>query len=242
MIDFGVNRQIDGNGGYAGLPPCPLWWRKSSRWRHQLGNPLETRTTPGEGFCSLQQLKLTSPNEGNCSPNGDVGIFCNKRPTRSRQRHQQQRSRLFVRLSMDTREMVAESNRIEGIQRPPTDAEIIEHERFVRLKNLSVSEIENYVRIYQPNARLRSMRGLNVIVGAHTPPAGGNLILAHLRALVTDINAARVGAWDAHLRYETLHPFRRKWQIRKSDLVFANAKFTALGPRVLTRLLLSNTQ
>ena len=105
---------------------------------------------------------------------------------------------------MDTREMVAESNRIEGIQRPPTDAEIIEHERFVRLKNLSVSEIENYVRIYQPNARLRSMCGLNVIVGAHTPPAGGNLILAHLRALVTDINAARVGAWDAHLRYETL--------------------------------------
>ena len=77
----------------------------------------------------------------------------------------------------------------------------------MRLKNLSVSEIENYVRIYQPNARLRSMRGLNVIVGAHTPPAGGKLILAHLRALVTDINAARVGAWDAHLRYETLHPF-----------------------------------
>jgi hypothetical protein len=137
---------------------------------------------------------------------------------------------------MDTREMVAESNRIEGINRPPTDAEISEHERFMRLEKLSVSEIETFARIYQPNARLRSIRGLNVRVGPHIPPKGGEHILAQLQALVTDINAEKVGAWDAHLQYETLHPFTDGngrsgraiwyWQMRNSarvDLGFLHA-------------------
>jgi hypothetical protein len=45
-------------------------------------------------------------------------------------------------------EMVA-ANRIEGIDRPPTDAEIREHERFVRLERVSISELEQFVSIYQ---------------------------------------------------------------------------------------------
>jgi hypothetical protein len=90
---------------------------------------------------------------------------------------------------MNTREMVAESNRIEGIDRPPTDAEIREHERFVGLDKMSISELQNFVGVYQPNARLRSIPGLNVRVGSHVPPKGGEHIVAQLQALVTDINA-----------------------------------------------------
>jgi hypothetical protein len=52
--------------------------------------------------------------------------------------------------AMNIYEMVGENNRIEGIDRPPTDAEIREHERFVRLEKVSISELEQFVRIYQP--------------------------------------------------------------------------------------------
>jgi hypothetical protein len=42
---------------------------------------------------------------------------------------------------MDTVEKVTESLRIEGIDRPPTDDEIREHERFMRLETISISEL-----------------------------------------------------------------------------------------------------
>jgi Fic/DOC family len=109
---------------------------------------------------------------------------------------------------MNIYERVAENNRIEGIDRAPTDEEIREHERFVRLEKVSISELEQFVRIYQPgNSRLRSIPGLNVQVGCHVPPRGGEHILAQLQALVMDINACKVSAWDAHVQYATLHPF-----------------------------------
>jgi hypothetical protein len=108
---------------------------------------------------------------------------------------------------MDTREMVAESNRIEGIFRAPTTAEIQEHQRFVGLEKMSISDLQTFVNVYQPNARLRSLPGLNVRVGSHVPPKGGEHILAHLHALVTAVNAEAVDPWDAHVQYETLHPF-----------------------------------
>lgn len=137
---------------------------------------------------------------------------------------------------MNTYERVAESNSIEAIERPPTDAEISEHERFVTLEELSVSELETFLRIYQPNARLRSRRGMNVRVGPHVPPDGGEHIVAQLQALLIDINVRKVGAWETHLRYEKLHPFSDGngrsgraiwyWQMRNStrvDLGFLHA-------------------
>ena len=39
------------------------------------------------------------------------------------------------------------------------------------------------------------------------PPKGGEHILAQLQALVTAINAEKVSPWEAHVQYETLHPF-----------------------------------
>jgi Fic/DOC family len=108
---------------------------------------------------------------------------------------------------MNAHDLVEESNRIEGIFRPPTGAEIREHERFVRLENLSISELQTFVKIFQPHARLRSFPGMDVQVGSYVPPKGGEHIVAQLQALISDINSERVSPWDAHIQYERLHPF-----------------------------------
>ena len=108
---------------------------------------------------------------------------------------------------MNTYEQVAESLRIEGIYRPPTDEEITEHQRFVRLEMLSISELEAFLKIYRPGARLRMYPGQDVRVGSHVPPKGGEHILAQLQALLTDINSRTIDAWSAHIQFETLHPF-----------------------------------
>jgi len=94
-----------------------------------------------------------------------------------------------------------------GVVRPPTAAEIKEHKRFVGLATLTISELERFVSVYQPNARLRMLPGLNVRVGPHIPPPGGVHILSQLQALVAAANTKAVDAWNTHVQYETLHPF-----------------------------------
>jgi hypothetical protein len=111
------------------------------------------------------------------------------------------------RTHMDYEQQVAESLRIEGIDRPPTDEEIAEHRRFMRLETLSISELEAFLKIYRPGARLRMYPGQDVCVGPHVPPKGGEHILAQLQALLTDINAKKIDAWSAHVQFEALHPF-----------------------------------
>ena len=40
---------------------------------------------------------------------------------------------------------ITESNKIEGIIRPPTDAEIQEHIKFLRLGKVTVADLEQFV-------------------------------------------------------------------------------------------------
>lgn len=107
---------------------------------------------------------------------------------------------------MNAREFVIESNRIEGIIRQPTKAEIDEHTRFTELPEVTVDDLIRFVGVYQPGARLRDKPGLNVRVGNHVPPPGGPGIGYALEALVERANES----WDPysiHIEYETLHPF-----------------------------------
>jgi hypothetical protein len=114
---------------------------------------------------------------------------------------------------MNVSEMVRESNRIEGIEREPTQAEIKEHLRFIELPRLTIPELEHFVSVYQPGAQLRSRAGLDVRVGRHIPPRGGQHVVEQLQALLDGINSdthprlALNSPWDVHLQYETLHPF-----------------------------------
>jgi Fic family protein len=48
---------------------------------------------------------------------------------------------------------------------------------------------------------------MNVCVGSHTPPEGGEHIVVQLQALLTAINENILSPFEAHLKYEALHPF-----------------------------------
>jgi hypothetical protein len=110
-------------------------------------------------------------------------------------------------VSFTTRDKVLESNRIEGILRPPNELELQAFERFLHIEAVSVKDLVTFVSIYQPNARLRDKAGLDVRVGNHIPPRGGPHISEQLRALLDDANTEKFSPWEIHLQYETLHPF-----------------------------------
>jgi hypothetical protein len=108
---------------------------------------------------------------------------------------------------MTTFEKVAESNRIEGIDREPTAEELVEHDRIMELEELTIRDLEKFVAVYQRNARLRVHPGMDVRVGSYVPPKGGEHIRDMLGALFDDINDERIDAWNTHIQYETIRPF-----------------------------------
>lgn len=128
----------------------------------------------------------------------------------------------------DTMQFIIESNRIEGIMRKPTVEEIAEHHRFMVLACVTIEELERFVRVYQPNARLRDKTGLDVRVGNHIPPRGGPEIRERLQTLLECCQ--NIGAYETHLEYETIHPFTDgngrsgrmlwAWQMRDYPLGF----------------------
>lgn len=105
----------------------------------------------------------------------------------------------------DIKAFVTESNRIEGISRPPTKEEIAEHARFVSLHRVTIDELEKFVGVYQPGAVLRDKMGLDVRVGSYFPPRGGMEIRDMLQSLLDRMHA--LGPYFTHLEYETIHPF-----------------------------------
>ncbi len=129
---------------------------------------------------------------------------------------------------MTTFEKVAESNRIEGIERKPTAEELAEHDRVMELESLTIRDLEKFVTVYQRNAKLRVNPGMDVRVGCYAPPKGGEHIREMLGALLDDINCERIDAWNAHVQYESIHPFTDgngrsgrviyHWQVRKTRM------------------------
>jgi hypothetical protein len=102
-------------------------------------------------------------------------------------------------------DFVRESNRIEGILREPTDAEVSATMDFLARRAPEVLDVENLVGIYQPDAVLRLRPGLNVRVGSHVAPPGGPEIGARLAELLDEVDGG--DPWATHIAYETLHPF-----------------------------------
>ncbi len=100
---------------------------------------------------------------------------------------------------------IIESNKIEGILRPPTAEERAEFTRFMTLPAVKLADLQQFVSIYQPNAMLRDRAGLNVRVGHHIPPFGGPKIRLQLEAILENLFANT--PHSNHVAYETLHPF-----------------------------------
>ncbi|HEX6621814.1 MAG TPA: Fic family protein [Solirubrobacteraceae bacterium] len=101
---------------------------------------------------------------------------------------------------------VAESNRIEGINRLPTQTEIDAHAELLALPAIDVPDLERFVQVVA-RAPLRERPGQNVRVGPHTPPAGGPHIRVKLDELLHRIRLAELTPMRGHVEYETLHPF-----------------------------------
>ena len=102
---------------------------------------------------------------------------------------------------------IIESNKIEGIFRKQNDSERLAFIEFNKLEEVSIEAMQKYVSLVQPNAILRNKAGLDVRVGNHYPPKGCPEIEYELRHILDAVNDGRISAYDAHQRYETLHPF-----------------------------------
>jgi hypothetical protein len=106
-------------------------------------------------------------------------------------------------------DFVRESNRIEGILRDPTSDEIRAHVTFINRVFPKTEHLEAFVGVIAPGHRLRDRYGLDVRVGDHIAPRGCPEIRVALDTLMERV-AKGVNAynpWQAHLDYETLHPF-----------------------------------
>lgn len=123
---------------------------------------------------------------------------------------------------------ISESNRIEGIEREPMPEEFEEYHRFMALREVTIEDMEQFVKVCQPDAFLRDTPGINVMVGNYFPPVGGPFIRTSLKLLLEEIGV--LSPFQAHVRYEKLHPFTDgngrsgrmlwKWQMRRAPLGF----------------------
>lgn len=103
-------------------------------------------------------------------------------------------------------DFVRESNRIENIVRDPTPEEIEAHEQMLSLDVIRVADMETFVK-QVAGKPLRERPGMDVRVGGHLPPPGGPAIRCDLEDLLGQTNDDIWTPYEAHCRYETLHPF-----------------------------------
>lgn len=102
---------------------------------------------------------------------------------------------------------IEESNRIEGITRPVTSAEAEEFDRFMALPRVSMTDLGQFVSVYQPGGALRSKKGMDVLVGNYVAPPGGMDVLVELTRILDHLNNHRKTPYEIHVMYERLHPF-----------------------------------
>ena len=100
---------------------------------------------------------------------------------------------------------IRESNRIEGIHREPTKAEIAAHEAMIDCQ-LSLGDVVSFVAAVAPGMLLRDRAGMNVRVGDHIAPPGGPDIIRGLQ-FILDEARSYADPWRIHIAYEKLHPF-----------------------------------
>lgn len=103
---------------------------------------------------------------------------------------------------------VKESNRIEGILREPTKAEIEAHKTLLATSSgcLEEKSLVAFVAVVAPGKLLRVKIGMDVRVGSHIAPRGGPDISDRLIEILTSA-AEGLDPYAVHQAYEQLHPF-----------------------------------
>lgn len=102
-----------------------------------------------------------------------------------------------------------ESLEIEGIFREFTQEEFKATWDFIQLKEVKIADLVELVKVYQPDAVLRTSPIHKVWIGGKEAPKGGEGLLADLVNLLDDFNSHLSGkdAYEIHCDYEHLHPF-----------------------------------
>lgn len=101
--------------------------------------------------------------------------------------------------------LVIESNRIEGID-GFREEDYLAFKEFIHLPAVARKDLENYTfAVTGGYGKLRKNHGMDVRVGAHLPPPGGQSIVVLFDTLMSDL--PKMTPWAAHCKYETLHPF-----------------------------------
>lgn len=117
---------------------------------------------------------------------------------------------------MTTEQLIAfirESNAIEGITRAPTAAEVEALGEFLEREDVTIDALIRLLDVFEPGAKLRNKRGMDVRVGRHVPPLGGALVAERLRYLCLAVSVSRRGirperyTYETHHEFESLHPF-----------------------------------
>lgn len=110
---------------------------------------------------------------------------------------------------MNLNRFVEESNKIEGILRSPSRAEVDAHAEFLLADAITVTRLKAFVDVVQPGAKIRDKSGMDVRVGSHIAPPGGPHIVDELTSLLFHASQHRgaEAAYVIHCQYETLHPF-----------------------------------
>lgn len=101
---------------------------------------------------------------------------------------------------------VRESNLIEGIERHPSDDEIVAHERLLSLFQVHPTTLGDFQAVIAPGKPLREQPDMNVRVGNYIAPEGGPGILRRLTAICAAANRGN-NPWRTHCAFETLHPY-----------------------------------
>lgn len=101
-------------------------------------------------------------------------------------------------------DFMIESNRIEGIK-GARGVECCATQSFIEGPAPSIADLCALATAYTPAAKLRIAPGMDVRVGDHLPPPGGQKVAQDLSWLLLKI--AVMSPHEFHVRYETLHPF-----------------------------------
>lgn len=120
-------------------------------------------------------------------------------------------------------DFIIESNKIEGITKNPTGDERKEFNRFMCLNKITIDDLNIFISVYQPNAKLRDKYDMNVRVGKYYPPFGGPEITVKLQHILDN---TQLTAYQRHIEYEKLHPYtdgngrsgRMLWAWQQRDL------------------------
>lgn len=113
---------------------------------------------------------------------------------------------------LDCIDFLRESDRIEGIRAPITEAKKRNFMLFLS-GSLTLESVCAYQATVAPGKPIRDRIGMNVSVGNYVAPRGGRNIIIDLMTLLAKIDRAWKSEWHlfqpwhAHCDFEALHPF-----------------------------------